>query len=854
MMIFDLKAFFWSLIVLLILSSTSLAGETQKGRKSLPEIKEFFFNSRIEKKEGLLVLYLDPDRGKVWLEVGQAENEDGIIDEFIYMTGLRKGIGTSKIKLDRGKVYDDYGDSRIIVLRRMGGKVLIEQKNLKYRTSGLNEAQHRAVDESFSSSTLWMGQIDALDLERGRALVDLTPFFIRDDQQVVSEISSKNKKKEGGFNLEKDLSCLDISSIRMFTENVEFEAQLAFKLKDPSKEVAKHIDNLSPDGNNVNLVLHHSFIQLPQKKYEPRDFDPRMGTWNLSFLDFGLPVDEPLRRKFALRYRVEKKNPASSVSDVKTPIVFYVDPAIPEPIRTAVLEGSNWWKQAFEDAGFLDAFEVKIMDSSIDPQDARYNIIQWAHRSTSGSSYAKTIIDPRTGEILKANIVLESQRYQRYKRLFEGLVGTGPSGKGGLDDPNQLSLAWIRLHAAHEVGHALGLRHNFAASTFEGRASVMDYIFPLIEVSEDGELDFSRAFQKNIGSWDKIVIKYLYSEFPTKEQTEIELKKIVNESLSRNMLLLSDRDCDWGIHPLANKRDNGSDVVEALSTILSVRRLALDRFGKNNLPEGQPLSLLQEILAPIYFFHNKQIEATVKSVGGINYRQKLNGDDQATALPVDGNRQRAAIQALLKALSPSELDLSDNLINLLQPRPFGYKSQEVKRFNSRAGRAFDPLGAAGTATSIALKGLLNKDRAARLVDFHRRNASMPGLDYLLEQIVDTAFADPATIEAERLKEIRRVVQMAVVRGLIDLSRESRISPSVKWRVDNQIQGLGQALSSRKLKDQVQQRFEHRLAVDLNRYLERPFDWKKDSKKPFDPLPRSLADESLSGSGTCSLYE
>ncbi len=320
------------------------------------------------------------------------------------------------------------------------------------------------------------------------------------------------------------------------------------------------------------------------------------------------------------------------------------------------------------------------------------------------------------------------------------------------------------------------------------------------------------------------------------------------------MLLLSDRDCNWGIHPLANKRDNGSDAVEALNTILSVRRLALDRFGENNLPEGQPLSLLQEILASIYFFHNKQIEATVKSVGGINYRQKLNGDEQATSLPVDGNRQKTAIQTLLKALSPSELDLSDNLINLLQPRPFGYKGQEVKRFNSRAGRAFDPLGAAGTATSIVLKGLLNKDRAARLVDFHRRNSSMPGLEFLLEQIVDMAFANPATIEAERLKEIRRVVQMAVVRGLIDLSRESRVSPSVKWRVDNKIQGLGQALSSRILKDQVQQRFEHRLVVELNRYLERPFDWKKDSKKPFDPLPGSLTDESLSGSGTCSLWK
>ncbi len=318
------------------------------------------------------------------------------------------------------------------------------------------------------------------------------------------------------------------------------------------------------------------------------------------------------------------------------------------------------------------------------------------------------------------------------------------------------------------------------------------------------------------------------------------------------MLLLSDSDCDWGIHPLANKRDNGADIVEELRTVLRVRRLALDRFGENNMIEGQPLAFLQETLAPIYFFHRRQIEATIKSVGGIEYQQKINGDEQATALPVDGNQQKTAIHVLLKALSPVELDLNDYLISLLQPSPFGYKDQKVRRFKSRAGKAFDPLGAAGTATNIVLNGLLDKNRAARLVDFHRRIPSMPGLDFLLEQIVDKTFDNSTTHEAERLKEIRRVVQMAVARSFINLSREPKVSPTVKWRVDSQIQELCEKLSSRKLKDKVQQEFEHRLTFELNRYLEKPFDWEKDSKEPFDPLPSSLIDESFSGLGVCSL--
>ncbi len=853
-MFFSCKVFLTVLIVSLIFSPISFGKETQEYKEGLPEVKKILSNPRIEKKEGLLVLYLDFDKGKIWLEVNPAQNEHGILGEFIYMTGLKQGIGSGKIKLDRGRIYDDYGDTRIIVLRRVGGKILIEQKNLKYRSSGSNEAQQRAIKESFPTSTLWMGQIEAIDPKDGRALVDLTPFFIRDDQQVVYQINKKNKGKDGEFELEEKLSYLDLSSIHMFPNNVEVEAQLAFKLKDPSKKIAKYLDNHSPDGINMNLVLHHSFIQLPIKKYEPRRFDPRMGTWDLSFLDFGLPVDKPLRRKYALRYRVEKENPSYVVSKVKNPIVFYVDPAIPEPIRTAVLEGCNWWKQAFEDAGFLYAFEAKIPQNDIDPMDARHNVIQWVHRSTPGKSYSKTIIDPRTGEIIKGHIVLESQRYQRYKRLFEGLVGTELSGKGNLNDPKQLALAWIRIHAAHEVGHALGLRHNFAASTFEGGASVMDYIFPLVRISENNKFDLTHAFQNDIGSWDKIVIKYLYSEFPSREQTEIELENIVNESISRNMFLLSDDDCNWGIHPLANKRDNGTDIVEELKIIMRVRRFALDWFGENNLVKGQPLSFLQETLAPIYFFHRRQIEATVKSVGGINYRQKLSGDEQATALPVDGNLQKTAIQTLLKALSPVELDLSDYLINLLQPSLFGYKDQEGIRFSSRTGKAFDPLGAAGTATNIVLEGLLDKDRAARLVDFHRRNHSLPGLDFLLEQIVSTAFDDSTTYEPERLKEIRRVVQMAVAKALIDLSRESRVSPTVKWRVDTQIQELCLFLSSREIKDQVQQKFEHRLATDLNRYLEKPFDLEIDSKKPFGPLPSSLTDEPSFDVGACSLWE
>lgn len=774
----------------------------------------------LEKKPGLLDLWLDRQKGKVWLAVPPAQGPRGEVGSFLYVEGLLSGLGSNPVGLDRGQL----GDTRVVVFRRVGGRLLVEQPNLKFRALSEDPDELKAVRESFATSVLWAAPIAAVD-PNGRALVDFTSFLVRDAHDVASQMK---RAGQGSWKLDAERSAVDFENCLSFPENLELEALLTYQSDEPGPLVRE----TAPTAGAVTLIQHHSLLKLPDAGYKPRAFDPRSGSFSVDFADYAAPLDAPIDVRWLVRHRLEKVDPAAARSRVKEPIVFYVDRGAPEPVKSALIEGASWWRDAFEKAGFIDAYRVEVLPEKAHPLDARYNVVQWVHRSTRGWSYGGGVIDPRTGEMVKGHVTLGSLRVRQDRLIFEGLAGTEKTGSGAADDPVQLSLARIRQLAAHEVGHSLGISHNFAASTY-GRASVMDYPAPLVGVTADGKLDFSKAYGVGVGEWDVQAVRYAYAQFPPGTDEKAALEGIIREGLSRGLLFLTDEDArpEGSASPLAHLWDNGEDATEGLRHALRVREIGLAGFGERNIAPGRPLSLLQEVLVPLYFHHRYQLEAASKAVGGLEYTYALRGDGQPAARPVPAENQRKALAAVLELLSPETLDVPDRVIALLLPRPAGYNANP-EMFKGLTDPTFDPLAAAATASDMAVRLLLQPERAARLVDFHRRDPKLPGLEDVLDGVTQAAFEGDA--RGERQAEVQRTVQWVVTRRLIGLSSDPEAAPGVRSRVDARLATLRRTLDGAR-GDGEEAAHRAFLAREIGRYLDRA-EQQETAKRPEPPAP------------------
>ncbi len=786
----------------------------------LPAVAKLTAN--LDKREGLLNFYVDRQKGKVWLEVPPAKGPGGEVASYIYQEGLVSGLGSNPVGLDRGQI----GDTRILTLRRVGGRLLAELPNLQFRALTEDPDERQAVRESFATSIVWGGEIAALDPD-GRALVDFTSFLVRDAHDIAARMK---RAGQGSWTLDDKRSAVDLEDCLAFPENLEFEVLLTYQSSEPGPLVRETV----PSAGSVTLVQHHSLVRLPDDGYRPRSLDPRAGFFGIDFMDYAAPLSQPVATRWISRHRLEKVDPTAARSRVKKPIIYYVDNAAPEPVRSALIEGVSWWKEAFDKAGFIDAFEVKVLPPGAHPLDVRYNVVQWVHRSTRGWSYGGGVIDPRTGEILKGHVTLGSLRVRQDRLIFEGLAGVEKTGTGAPDDPVQLALARIRQLGAHEVGHSLGLAHNFAASTY-GRASVMDYPAPLVGVTPDGKLDFSKTYAVGAGAWDVQAIRYGYSQFPPGTDEAQALNAIVSDGLSRGLVFLTDQDArpEGSASPLSHLWDNGAEATEGLRQALAVRRIALAHFGEHNIAAGQPLSLLQEVLVPVYFHHRYELEAASKVVGGLQYTYALRGDGQPASKPVDGDAQRRALAAVLEVLSPETLDLPEPVIALLLPRPAEYNAN-AEMFTGLTDPTFDPLSAATTASDMAVRLLLRPERAARLVDFHRRDPALPGLEEVLKGLEDKAF-DGAPPKELRMAEIRRSVQWVVVRRLIGLAGDPEAAPGVRSRVEGELRNLGRNLASGP-GDAAEAAHRVFLAGEVNRYLDRRQDDAPKRPEPLQPPP------------------
>jgi hypothetical protein len=810
-----------------LLGSPLLAAQRPAGGKPASESGELPTVAAkiagLERRPGLLNLYMDRQRGRIWLEVPPASGPGGEVGSYLYVESLLSGLGSNPVGLDRGQL----GDTRVVTLRRVGGRVLFEEPNLRFRALSENPAEVRAVRESFATSILWAGEVAALD-PNGRALVDFTPFVVRDAHEIATQMK---RTGQGNWTLDAERSVPDLENCLAFPENLELEALLTYQSAEPGPLVRQ----TAPMAGAVTVVQHHSLLRLPDAGYKPRPFDPRSGSFSVDFYNYAVPLTDPIETRWLARHRLEKVDPTAARSRVKEPIVYYVDPGAPEPVRSALIEGASWWKEAFEKAGFLDAYRVEVLPEGAHPLDARYNVIQWVHRSTRGWSYGGGIIDPRTGEILKGHVTLGSLRVRQDRLLFEGLAGTAKTGTGAPDDPVQLALARIRQLSAHEVGHSLGLSHNFAASTYGGRASVMDYPAPLVGVTPEGKLDFSNAYGVGVGEWDVQAVRYAYTEFPAGMEEPAALDAILREGIARGLVFLTDQDArpEGSAHPRAHLWDNEADPVAGLLNAYRVRQIGLAGFGEGNIAAGRPLALLQEVLVPLYFHHRYQLEAATKVVGGLEYTYAVRGDRQAPAKPADGEWQRRALAAVLQVLSPEALDLPEPVLGLLLPRPAGY-DENPEMFSGRTGLAFDPLSAAATAADMAVQGLLVPERAARLVDFHRRDPALPGLEEVLDGLVEKSFGGSGT-KSPRHAELRRAVQWVVVRRLVGLSNNPEAAPGVRARVDAELAELRVNLGMRgALGDQAEGAHRTFLAREIERYLDRRA--QEDPAKRPEPLP------------------
>jgi hypothetical protein len=702
------------------------------------------------KSPGYVTMYWDDRTGKIWFEI------DRFDQEFLYYTGLPAGLGSNEIGLDRAQL----SRPRIVRFHRVGPKILLIQSNFGFRADTPDAAVRRNVEDSFAKSVIAGFEVAAE--EGGRVLIEATPFILRDSANAAETIARRN---QGQYRVDPSRSAIYLPATKNFPLNTEIEAIVTLSGADPGSILR----GVAPDAEALTFRMHHSFVPLPDGDFDARPYDPRSNFEAVSYMDFATPFSEPIERKLVCRFRLKKKDPKAPVSEAVKPIIYYVDRGIPEPIRTAVIEGASWWNQAFTAAGYKDAFQVRLLPEGVDPMDLRYNMINWVNRSTRGWSYGGGITDPRTGEILKAHASLGSLRIRQDYLIAEALVANYDETRDDSKVMRDMALARIRQLSAHEVGHTLGMGHNFA-SNVNDRASVMDYPHPLVKIKDDGTLDLSEAYAVGIGEWDKVSIAFAYQDYPAGVDEVKAGRAILDKAFAAGLHFLSGSDSGpAGAHPLTAPWDNGRNLIDELDRVIRIRSIALANFSEKRIRPWRPLATLEEVLVPAYLFHRYQTQAAAASLGGLMYFHKLRGDVLKTAEIVPPSEQRRALETILRTITPGFLAIDERILALIPPRPPDF--DDVRElFPRKTGSTFDPLAAAETAAGISVALILNPARASRLVEYHARNSANPGLEEIIDRLLDATWRSPGRDALSSYHaEVQRVVDKVALTCLLELA-------------------------------------------------------------------------------------
>jgi hypothetical protein len=748
--------------VSLLLTSNTVVAEEQ------PSFKDFI-KDKTEHK-GYFSFFHDQENGKIYLEINQFDQS------FLFQSALPHGIGSNDIGLDRGQL----GDTRLVQFERVGNKVLLRQLNPYYRADTENALEKQAISEAFASSIIWGFTVKNISKDQKRVLIDYTPFLLSDIHHLARQLTDR---KQGSFKVDASRSALYQKRTKAFPHNTELEATVTFI----GSGAGEYLRSVTPESTAITVNLHHSLIKLPDDNYQTRAFHPYSGYWPVEYADYAAAIDQPMIKRLIPRHRLTKKNPLAQMSEAVEPIIYYLDAGVPEPVRSALLDGASWWNKAFEAIGYKNAYQVKMLPSDADPMDVRYNVIQWVHRATRGWSYGSTVTDPRTGEILKGHVTLGSLRVRQDYLIALGLTSPFSEKNADTSAMKAMALARIRQLSAHEVGHTLGLIHNFSAS-INDRASVMDYPHPLIELKA-GKIDLSNAYTKEIGEWDLYTIAYGYSDFTkgsVDQDDSAALKQLVQQTQAKGLLFMADEDArsKSSANNNAHLWDNGANASDELTRLLTVRAHALKNFGINTIDYGTPLSEIEQALVPIYNLHRFQVEAAAKMIAGVQYTYAIKGETTGKASPqgfniVSAKEQQKALSALLATLSVDILMVPQHIINLIPPKAYGYyRTRENSPSNT--GLTFDPISAAEASAKHAISFILNAERLARVQQQAAINSEINDVASIINQLLKASLYQRSQKGLSLL--IQQRVNQQVIENLLGLWHQKGLVPEVRGEV------------------------------------------------------------------------
>ena len=787
----------------------------------------------MQKLDGYFPIYWDDRAGTLWLEIPRFDTD------FLYTTGLAAGLGSNDIGLDRGQA----GGGRMVSFQRVGPKVLMVQPNESFRSSSANPAERRSVEDSFAKSVLWGFTVAAES--NGHVLVDATDFVLRDGHGAATSL------RPGTYRVDRARSAVYMPRTKAFPKNSEIEVTLTFANDSgggrggfgggPAQGppaigagggrgggggfggnlFSGTVASVTPAADSVTLREHYSLVELPDGNFQPRYDDPRAGYGGLNFVDYSVPIGEPMVKRYIRRHRLEKKDPNAAISEAVKPIQYWVDSGAPDDIKKALVEGASWWNQAFEAAGFRNAFRVDVLPDGADPMDIRYNMINWVHRSTRGWSSGASVADPRTGEIMKATVTLGSLRDRQDYLIFEGLLSPYMRGDEKPDILYQTALARIRQLAAHEVGHTLGLGHNYYDST-KGWISVMDYPHPLEKLRDDGTIDLSEAYAARIGDWDKVAINYGYRQLP-KGDEQAALSKILDDAWAEDLRYMTNQDTDT--HPRVDQWSNGVNQADELNRMMKIRRAALNRLGEHTIRKGEPMATIEEPLVPIFMYHRYSVESAASIVAGIDYIYAIRGDGRAPVKWETAANQHKALDALTNTLKPSELAVPKQVLDAIPPRPPGF-GRHRELFPRTTGDGFDPLSPATIASDVTIGFVLELDRSARMVAQHSLDPSLPGLEEVIDRLTKATFDAPVASPYET--EIRRAEERVLVDRVMWLATGAP-NGQVRAIASLKLSKLAARLKGETAASESEQAQHALLAADIKRFLERPAD-------PMKPIP------------------